>query len=123
MSLLATAKAGVETAFKVGAEFVRVGSYRKRTGNPTYDPVTDSLGEDGNVITNIRFMRTASTIEEREGSPVSISDDKFIVPAIDLPNIRPGENDIITLDGVDYNVLISKFVPGDVIHIIFARRA
>lgn len=123
MSLIATTLAGIETAFTVAAEFVTPGTYTKREGNPAYDPVTDTLAANDNVVSNVRFLKVAASREEREASPVAINDAKFLVPAVDLPNLTPGESDLITINDVVYNVLVSKFVPGEVLHIIFGRRA
>jgi hypothetical protein len=114
---------GVETAFAVAYEWVRIASYRKKTGNPTYDPITDTMSDQGTVIENVRVIQTAASLEEREASPVAINDAKFIVPSVDLPGVEPGENDVLTLDGVDWNVLVDKYVPGRPIHILFARKA
>ncbi len=124
MSLLDTVRAGIETAFAVGSEFVSVGSYLKKTGNGTYDPNTDTVTPGANVVSNVRFLKTGAGIEEREASPVAINDVKFLVPAVDLPDVSPGENDQIQPgDGTTYNVVITRFVPGNVLHIIFGRRA
>lgn len=123
MSLIATTAAGIETAWAVAAEFVTPGTYTKREGNPTYDPATDALAANDNVVSNVRFLKVSASREEREASPVAINDAKFLVPAVDLPGLTPGENDVITILGITYNVLVSKFVPGEVLHIIFGRRA
>jgi hypothetical protein len=124
--LIPTVLAGVETAFSVAEEFVRVGTYVKKSGNGTYDPVADTKVENTNRIENVRFLRTATTREEREASPIAIQDAKFIVPSVDIPDLDPGENDSIEFnDGTleIWNVMVSKFVPGRVVHIVFARRA
>lgn len=123
LGLLNTASQGVETAFKVAEEFVRLGTYTKKTGNGVYDPTTDSMDMTTIVTEDVRFLQTSLTREEREASPLSIQDFKFIVPAVDLPDLDPGENDTISFPGEELNVLASKFVPGKVVHIIFARRA
>jgi hypothetical protein len=120
-----TILAGVETAFTLSSEFVVSGTYTKKSGNADYDPSTDELvAENSNVFTNVRFLKTALSRQEREASPLSVQDAKFLVPAVDLPLKDPGENDFFVLaTGERWNVLTSKFVPGDVIHIIFGRRA
>lgn len=123
MSLIETVKAGIETAFAVGAEFVTVGEYLKKTGNGTYDPVADTITPGANIVSGVRFLKTSAGVQEREASPVAINDVKFLVPAIDLPGLEPGENDQIRILGIRYNVVVTKFVPGNVIHIIFGRRA
>lgn len=122
-SLLQATFDGVETAFAVCHEWVRIGTYRKLTGNAVYDPITDTTSDPGAVISGVRYIQTAASLEEREASPVAINDAKFIVPSVDLPGVEPGENDVITLDGVDWNVLVDKYVPGRPIHILFARKA
>jgi hypothetical protein len=122
--LLDTVFAGVETAFSVGSEFVVLGTYTKKSGNPTYNPAADTLAESPNVVPNVRFLKTALSREEREASPLSIQDAKFIVPAVDLPGLDPGENDFFQMEnGERWNVLTSRFVPGKVVHILFGRRA
>lgn len=122
MSLTATLRAGVETAFGVAKELVRDGTYITKGGDPVYDPATDNLGSDVRV-SGVRMLQTASTVEEREASPVSVNDIKILIPFVDLPGIEPGENDKIDLDGKIYNVLTVKPVPGKAIHIIFCREA
>lgn len=121
---LGIAKAGVETAFTVGAEFVRLGTYVKRSGNSTYDPVADTLAASPNRVKDVRFLKTALSRDEREASPLAIQDAKFIVPGVDLPEMEPGENDTIEFSDTEiWNVLTSKFVPGEVVHLVFARKA
>jgi hypothetical protein len=114
---------GVETAFSVANEWVRIGTYLKRTGNPSYDPGTDQLSDPGKTFEKVRVIQVAATREEREASPVAISDAKFLIPSVDLPGIEPSENDVLTLDGVAWNVLIDKYVPGRPLYILFARKA
>ena len=114
---------GVETAFAVAEEWVRRGSYRKKSGNSEYDPITDTTADPGTVIDNVRCIQTAASLEEREASPVAINDAKFLIPSIDLPGVVPGENDVFTLDGIDWNVLVDKYVPGRPLYIVFARKA
>jgi len=68
------------------------------------------------------MLETSSQAEEREASPVTVGDSKFLIPFVDLPGITPSETDTILLDGVGYNILIYKKVPGQAIHIIFCRK-
>lgn len=122
MSLIDTLQAGVETAFTSARELVRLGTYAAKGGDPIYDPVTDTMTGGKDVIANVRMLESTSTMEEREASPVTITDTKFIIPFVDLPGHTPSETDTILLDGVDYNVISYKKVPGQAVHVIFARR-
>jgi hypothetical protein len=116
---------GIETAFTLGAEFVTTGTYTRKDGNHTYDPATDDLvAENPNVLTGVRFLRTKVDVQEREASPVSITDTKFLVPGVDLGGLLPGPTDFFQLDtGERWNVLISQPTPGNKLIIIFARKA
>lgn len=127
MSLLGAVEAGVEVAFAVAHELVTVGTYhRKITEAQTYDPITDTTSPSNQPVSNVRFLKVAAANEEREASPVAISDVKFLVPASDMPDDfdRPGNSDQMSPgDGVLYNVVADKFVPGKKIYIIFGRAA
>lgn len=122
MSLIATLQAGVESAFLAAAELVRLGTYNAKGGVPVYDPDTDTMTSTPSVINNVRMLETSSQAEEREASPVTVGDSKFLIPFVDLPGIIPSETDTLTLDGVGYNILIYKKVPGQAIHIVFCRK-
>lgn len=125
MSLLATVRAGIETAFAVGEEFVSIGTYLRRAGPSAYDPITDTTSPAAVPIPNVRFLKTATDVTEREASPVTITDLKWLVPAVDLPpDFRPGEDDQIEPgDGLRYNILASRPLPGDALFIFFGRKA
>jgi hypothetical protein len=112
----------VETAFSVAEELVRTGTYTSKTGNGSYDPVTDTKSDTTTTLTGVRFLPSAITLQEREASPVSVLDSKFLVPAVDLGELTPTENDSIVMEtGERWNVLMSKPIPE--LYIIFARRA
>lgn len=125
MSLVDTIRAGVETAFTLGSEFVTQGTYLRRLGGSTYDPATDETTPNQEAIPNVRFLKTSSDVTEREASPVDITDVKFIIPRVDMPaNFKPNTNDQMQPgDGETYNVIASRFVPGDSIYIVFGRKA
>lgn len=122
MSLTATIRAGVETAFSAAKELVRHGTYHAKGGDPVYDPGSDSMTGGDVQVPNVRMLRTSSLAEEREASPVAITDEKYLIPAVDLPGITPSDQDKIELDGVFSNVVSWKPVPGDSLYIVFARR-
>lgn len=122
MSLTDVLQAGVETAFASAQELVRLGTYTAKGGDPIYDPIADTLTGGGDAIANVRMLESSATLAEREASPVSITDTKFLIPFVDLPGHTPSETDKILLDGVGYNVVAFKKVPGQAIHVIFARR-
>lgn len=123
MTLTATFRAGVETAFAVAEELVRYGTYISRGGDPVYDPVTDSMSGGEVQVPQVRMLQTSTTLEEREASPVSIEDLKLLIPFVDLPGRTPSQGDKVILDGVTYNVLTFKKIPGQAIHIVFCRKA
>ncbi len=125
MSLLNVVEQGVETAFAVASEFVTIGTYIQHVGGSTYDPETDAVTPGVVEIPNVRFLKTASEGSEREASPISVTDVKFIIPAKDLPaGFRPREEDqMLPGDGLKYNLVVPRFVPGNPVHIIFARQA
>lgn len=125
MSLIPTILAGIETAFAVGNEFVTVGTYDKSSGLGEYNPVTDDVIPGQTRYSNIRFLKTTTNNTEREASPVAITDSKFLVPAVDFPSgFLPGDNDKFAPgDGIVYNVIASRPLPGNVLFIIFGRRA
>lgn len=121
MTLKATIASGVETAFAAAEDLVSLGTYTVRRGTSVYDPATDSYtGVGPTTYGNVRMIRTALTDSEREASSVTVSDVKVLIPARDLP-VRPNETDVFTLDGVGYNVISLKAVPGDSLWIVFAR--
>lgn len=123
MSLKATIASGVLQAFTAAQDLVSLGTYSTRgTSIPVYDPVNDTyVSSSANTVTNVRMLRTSLTDEEREASSVTVSDAKVLIPAVDLPGVRPSETDTIQLDGVGYNVLSVKTVPGDSLWILFVR--
>jgi hypothetical protein len=123
--LIPTILAGIETAFGVGNEFVTVGTYDKSTGTGVYNPVMDDVVPGQTRYDNVRFLKTTTDVTEREASPVGITDSKFLVPSVDFPQgFLPGENDKFAPgDGVVYNVIASRPLPGNVLFIIFGRRA
>jgi hypothetical protein len=122
--LLNTVAAGVETAFELASELVVLGTYTKILGNSTYNPSTDTTDVNQEEIPAVRFLPTSVTLEEREASPVAITDTKFLVPGKDISGYDPGENDFFVLEtGERWNVLMSRPTPGKKLHIIFARRA
>ncbi len=121
MTLTETIARGVETAFSAAGDLVALGTYVARAGASVYDPVADTYTGGSVTVTNVRMIRTALSDEEREASPVTVSDVKVLVPAVDLPGHRPGERDTFTIQNIGYNVLRIKAVPGDSLWIIFAR--
>lgn len=121
MSLIDTLQAGVETAFEAAAELVRLGVYTSKSGVPTYNPLTDQMTGGLVGIPNVRMLEVVATAEEREASPVTVSDTAFLIPWVDLPR-DPSETDTILLDGVSYNVLTRKKIPGKTIHKVFCRK-
>lgn len=122
--LLNLVSSGVETAFDLASELVKTGVYTKKSGNGSYDPVTDTKTNATLVITNVRFLQTTMDQEQREASPVAVADGKFLVPAIDIQGLDPGENDEFVLEtGEKWNVLVSRPTPGKQLHIVFGRRA
>lgn len=121
MSLKATVAAGVEQAFTASGDLVSDGTYTVRTGSPVYDPVADTYVATTNTYQNVRMIRASISNEEREASTVAVSDVKVLIPAIDLGNTKPSETDTFELDGLGYNVLTHKGVPGDSLWIIYAR--
>ena len=114
---------GVETAFSIASEWVRLGTYLHRYGNPSYDAESDTIADQTKKFEKVRVIQVSASLQEREASPVAISDAKFIIPSVDLPGIEPTENDVLSLDDVAWNVLVDKFVPGRPIFIVFGRRA
>jgi hypothetical protein len=121
MSLLTTIAAGVETAFTAAQDLVSDGVYTVRTAAPVYDPVTDDYTASTTTFDPVRMLRTSMTDQEREASALTVTDVKVLIPATDLPGVRPGETDVFTLDGTGYNVITIKTVPGNSLWIVFAR--
>lgn len=114
---------GVETAYSIASEWVRIGSYYAHYGNPDYDPATDTLADQSKTFPKVRVIQVSASLQEREASPVAINDAKFLIPSVDLPGVVPTENDRLTLDGVIWNVLVDKYVPGRPLFIVFGRKA
>jgi hypothetical protein len=123
--LVDTIRAGVETAFSAVPQLVTVGTYLRKTGDGTYDPATDEITPGAMSIPNVRFLKTAADVAEREASPIAITDVKFLIPRVDFPDaVEPTDTDqILPGDGQRYNVVATKFVPGDSLFIVFGRRA
>lgn len=123
MSLLATTRAGVETAFTVAEEYVVRGTYYHVAAARDYDPVTDSMTSGQDLTTpNVRMMRVSVTTEEREASPLSVMDVKILIPGADLPR-DPQESDTLLHGTENYNVTKIKPVPGNVLWILMCRKA
>lgn len=121
MSILAAVAAGVETAFRAAGDAVLQVTYVRRSGAPAYDPVTDSVTVSQQTMT-VRALRSRITDVEREASPVTVEDSRILVPASDMAPATPKESDTYTLDGVQYNVIGWRGVPGDSLWIITGRR-
>lgn len=121
MSLLAQVAAGVETAFTAAGDLVSSAVYVVRAGTSNYDPVTDTYTAQTTVYT-VRALRSSFTEQEREASPVTVEDVKVLIPAVDLQGVKPRETDYFTLDGLDYNVLGVKGIPGNSLWIVSARK-
>lgn len=122
MGLKATVAAGVQQAFVAAGDLISTGSYTARRGTAVYNPATDTYTSTS-VVTYpaVRMLRASLTDAEREASSVSVSDVKVLIPATDLPGVTPDETDTFTLDGLGYNVLSYRTVPGDSLWIIIAR--
>ncbi len=122
MSIEATVRRGVETAFRVAADFVSVGSYHVRTGAGSYDPVTDQLTGGVQVLAGVRMLRTTMQTEEREASALAVTDVKVLIPGVDLRGHTPTESDMFVLDSREYNVTVPRPVPGGSVWIMFGRQ-
>lgn len=122
MSLVKTLQDGVETAFAAAAELVSLGTYKAKGGDPIYDPVADTMSSTGLTFSNVRMLETSSEAQEREASPVTVGDSKFLIPFVDLPGITPSETDTLRVNEIGYNILLYKKVPGQAIHIVFCRK-
>jgi len=123
VSLTDTLRAGVELAFAQVPDLVRLGTYVTKGGDPIYDAESDTLVGGVRQIPDVRILETSSTAEEREASPVTVKDSKFLIPWVDLPGIRPSEVDHIVMDNVKFHILVAVKVPGDALHIVFCREA
>ena len=121
MSLVEILQAGVETAFEAAKELVRVGLYTAKGGDPVYDPGTDSMSGGEVQVTGVRMLPTTTTVEDREASPVAVSDVAVIIPYVDLPGITPSETDKFEMGGVTHNVIAAKKIPGQAVHKVFGR--
>ena len=121
MSLNSIIAQGVEQAFAAAQDVVSSGTYYSRSGAGVYNSAADTYVSPTTTYSNVRMVRAGLTEQEREASPVSVSDVKVLIPAVDLGNHKPKESDTFYLDGVTYNVLSFKGVPGDSLWIIFAR--
>lgn len=121
MSLLAQVAAGVETAFTAAGDLVSSAQYVVRSGASTYDPVTDTHSTPTTTYT-VRALRSSFTEQEREASPVTVEDVKILVPASDLDGTKPRETDYFQLDGLQYNVLAARGIPGNSLWIITGRK-
>lgn len=123
MSLDTVVSAGVETAFQIAADFVKLGSYvvmpdGSQVGD--YDPVTDTVADARATIASVRMIRTKRQEAELEASPASMQRVRFLIPASDIPGVEPKSPDEIVYSSVTYNVLSSSPVPGDSLWIIEA---
>lgn len=113
---------GVETAFSLASELVVLGTYTRVLDSGDYDPITDIRSPSTETFVNVRFLESTTNLQEREASPVSVTDSKFLVPGADLP-FEAGENDYFELStGRKFNVLMSRPVPGQKLQIIFGRQ-
>ena len=115
MSLSDVVSSGVETAFKVAADFVKLGTYYvmpdgSQSGD--YDPVTDTVAGARQTINNVRMLRTKSQETEVEASAAATQRVKFLIPASDLPGVEPRTPDELLYNGIRYNVLTYAPVPG-----------
>lgn len=111
----------MEQAFAAAQDLVSSGTYYSRSGAGTYNSTTDTYNVALTTYSAVRMVRAGLTDQEREASPVSVTDVKVLIPAKDLANVRPKESDTFLLDGVNYNILSFKGVPGDSLWIIYAR--
>lgn len=125
MSLSLVVSSGVETAFQLAGDFVRLGTYFSMpdgSQSTDYDPTTDTIAGPRATLNNIRMLRVKQDEREIEASAAAKQQVKFLVPAADLPSITPKGPDEILFNGTRYNVLQADTVPGDSLWIILAVR-
>jgi hypothetical protein len=122
LSLRDIVASGIETAFAIAAEYVVVGTYKPSDGTPVYDPDTDTMTQ-GTPIPDVRFMPVNNQVEEREASPVAVTDLKLLVPGKDLKGVVPSDTGKCQLWDKWHNVILARAVPGQDLWIIFVRQA
>jgi hypothetical protein len=117
---------GVETAFKILKDLVGLGTYYQAvsgSGSAIYDPVTDTAITPTQTFLDVRMIKVGVEGEELVGTSVTVTDVKLLIPAKDLPGVEPGNEDHIFLKGLRYNIVRVKEVPGNSLHILYAREA
>lgn len=85
-----------------------------------YDPVTDTNTE---VVTDYTLEVIESTIKttEQDWTPVVRDSRKLVIEAADLP-VEPKEQDRVTLDGLNWEIIKINGVPGDSVWMVFIRQ-
>lgn len=121
MSLSATLRVAVESAFKAAGDLVRRGSFVARS-NSQFDPITETYS-DPVVTPDVRMVRTTLAESELEASAAMVSDTKFLVPSSDMVGVDASVQDHILYDGTRYNILKSELVPGGSLWIFYTRKA
>lgn len=125
MNIEALLASGVERAFTILKDLVKLGDYYQALSGPGsggYDPVTDTTVTPTQTFLNVRMLKVSVDAEELIGTQVVVNDVKILIPAKDLA-IDPNSADHIFLQGLRYNIVQPKPIPGKALHILYCREA
>jgi hypothetical protein len=114
----------VELAFATVPTAVALGNYSvnilgQATGD--YDPVSDTVAAPLRVVPNVRMMKVSASADELVGTNITVEDVKILIPAKDLPNVKPKTTDFLRHPDGEYSIIKIKPLPVKTLHILFCR--
>ena len=97
-------------------------SYVQHTGE-TYDPVSGSPTPTVTTTTGVECVFTNFTVEEKDDEVNVLTDQKCLIPSLNIPGIEPDENDEVTDSaGATWNVRRVMSPPGSSLFKLHVRK-
>jgi hypothetical protein len=124
MSIASLVSSGVETAFSLGSDAVKLGRFYASVSGASsgdYDPVTDTISSPVRIYENVRIIISSVEADALPGSIVTVEDVKLIIPAVDLQGYLPTTNDYIVIQGETFGIVKVKQLPVSSVLIIYCR--
>lgn len=120
MGLASTVASAVATAFEQVGDLKTTVTYVAKTVGGFNVP--DDTFVDTELSTVVDVVEVAPTERELEWFPATdITTKKLLIRAADLLNVAPTLRDRVTINGVSYDVVRTKSVPGNALHIVWVQ--
>ena len=87
-------------------------SFVKHNGD-TYDPVSGTPTPSVTTTTGVECVFTSFTVEEKDDQVIVLTDQKCLIPSLNIPGIEPDEDDeVLDSSGVTWNIRRVLSPPG-----------